>query len=51
LGFLIVPEAEVRVRLGGLVVGVMFVGWGVHAANQTGGIVIIPVRPLSSPCW
>jgi hypothetical protein len=47
VGFLIVPEASVRARLTGMGVGVLFVGYGIYAANQTSGIVLIPAGALA----
>jgi hypothetical protein len=43
VAFLIVPGASVRARLTGLGVGAVFVGYGIYAASQSGGVVLVPV--------
>ena len=43
IGFLIVPEASIEVRLMGLAVGALFVGYGLYLTGQSSGIFLIPV--------
>jgi len=42
VAFLIVPGASVQSRLIGLGFGVLFVGYGIYAASQSSGILLVP---------